>query len=85
MVLLEIHRAAQSTPAAAMETTFNPSTRGGYSESDFGATSVQEFTICDERAALLDSAIVSAKPFRLLRKLRSKSCFSLSLSRQMRM
>ena len=80
MVSLEIHRQNQPVP---MET--NNTIPQAHESDDSENNSVQEFTICDEKTALINSAIVSFNPFKILHRLGSRRCFSRSLSRPMRM
>ena len=84
MVTLEIQRPCPSYDRPETLVCMNPN--GLISKSDSSCASVQEFSIYDERAYLLhQSSFVRFKPFHILSKLKSKSTFSLSLSRMQRL
>lgn len=78
MVYLEVQRPSQPL----FPTNKTPMAKGRNSDSD--DNSVQDFTIFDDREALLHQTVVSLNPFSILRRLRAKSCFGLSLSRTVR-
>lgn len=79
MVHLEVQRPPQ--PLFPANTPI-PMPKAGNSDSD--DNSVQDFTIFDDRTALLHQTAVSLNPFSILRRLRAKSCIGLSVSRPVR-
>jgi len=81
MVHLEVHRPPQ--PLFPASTTIPMPVKGGNSDSD--DNSVQDFTIFDDRTALLHQSSVRFNPFKVLGQLRTKSCFGWSLSRPVRL
>ena len=84
MVTLEIQRPCPSYDRPETLVCMNPNRP--ISKSDSSCTSVQEFSIYDDRAYLLNqTSFVRFKPFHILSKLKSKSTFSLSLSRMQRL
>ena len=85
MVSLEIQRQTP-THNPPNYVCMNPAGPASKSSDQSSCGSVQEFTIHDDRALLLNQTnFVRFKPFQILSKLKSKSMFSLSLSRMKRL
>lgn len=79
MVHLELHR-PQTAASSTSGPTLTSIMKGGNSDSDEN-NSVQDFTIFDDKTALLHETTVSLNPFRILRRLRAQSCFGFSLTK----
>ena len=85
MVTLEIQRPSPTFSSPNI-VCMNPNGPGSKSSDQSSCGSVQEFSIHDDRAFLLNQTnFVRFKPFQILSKLKSKSTFSLSLSRMQRL
>ena len=84
MVTLEIQRPSPYNSPNIV--CMDPNGPGSKSSNQSSCGSVQEFSIHDDRAFLLNQTnFVRFKPFQILSKLKSKSTFSLSLSRMQRL